>query len=104
MRKASRNYTCGGHALKCDIRRFFDSIDHNILFGLIKKKVSDPDTLDLIQMIIDSFSTLQGKGLPLGNVTSQLFSNVYMNEFDQYVKRELKIWGRRLSPLAVSGA
>lgn len=95
IRQVSKNYRKGGYVVKCDIRKFFDSIDHNILFGLIKKKVKDSNHLELIWEIIDSFSvnleTKDGrKGLPLGNVTSQLFANIYMNELDQYVKRELK--------------
>jgi retron-type reverse transcriptase len=90
IRQVSANYTNSGYALKCDIRKFFDSIDHNVLFDLVKKKITDEDVLSLIRKIIDSFSTFPGKGLPLGNVTSQLFANVYMNELDQYAKRELK--------------
>ena len=74
-------------ALKLDIRKFFDSVDHAILLKLIEQKVSDPGTLWLIKLILDSFSA----GLPLGNVTSQLFANIYLNELDQFVKHELKI-------------
>ena len=90
IRKVSQNYTRPGYALKCDIRKFFDSIDHEILFGLIKRKVADHDLLLLIWEIIDSFSTAPGIGLPLGNVTSQIFANIYMNELDQHVKHEMK--------------
>ena len=90
IRKTSGNHRRQTYALKCDIRKFFDFIDHEILFGLIKKKVIDADLLLLIWKIIDSFSTMSDKGLPLGNVTSQLFANIYLNELDQYVKRELK--------------
>ena len=90
IRNVSKNYTNSGYVLKCDIRKFFDSIDHNVLFDLIKEKVTDESILLLVRQIIDSFSTTSGKGLPLGNVTSQLFANVYMNELVQYVKRVLK--------------
>ncbi len=90
IRKVSNNYRQSGYVLKCDIRKFFDSIDQDILLGLIRKKITDTDLILLIQKIIVSFSTVPGKGLPLGNVTSQLFANIYMNELDQYVKRELK--------------
>lgn len=95
VRRVSRNYRKNGYVVKCDIRKFFDSIDHRILFGLIERRVKDEKLLILIWKIIDSFSvnleTKDGrKGLPLGNVTSQLFVNIYMNELDQYVKRELK--------------
>jgi len=76
--------------LKCDVRKFFDSIDQEILLSFIKSKISEPDTLWLIRKIIASFSTKPGKGLPLGNVTSQLFANIYLNELDQFVKHRLK--------------
>ncbi len=89
-RKASRNYTRPAFALKCDIRKFFDSVDHNILFELISKKIFDKKLLDFILAIIDSFHHRPGKGLPLGNVTSQLFANIYMDEFDQFTKHRLK--------------
>lgn len=91
IQKVSSNHKYQGHVVKCDIRKFFDSIDHDILFDLIKRKITDSNLLILIRKIIDSFSTFSGKGLPLGNVTSQLFANVYMNELDQYIKRELKV-------------
>ena len=90
IRQVSKNHKSSGYVVKCDIRKFFDSIDHNILLGLIEQKIKDANLLMLIRKIIDSFSTGAGKGLPLGNVTSQLFANMYMNQLDQYVKRELR--------------
>ena len=90
IRKVSNNHHNQVYALKCDIKKFFDSIDHNILFDLIKKKVQDSDTLWLIQIILNSFYTKPEKGLPLGNVISQLFANIYMNKFDQFIKHVLK--------------
>lgn len=86
-RRLSRNNTRNIFALKCDIKRFFDSVNQNVLTGLIKRKVQDEDAIWLIEKIIRSFT----KGLPLGNVTSQLFANIYLNELDQFVKRKLKI-------------
>ncbi len=91
IRQVSSNYKNSAHVVKCDIRKFFDSIDHNILFSLIQRKINDSDLVALIRKIIESFSTSSGKGLPLGNVTSQLFANIYMNQLDQYIKRELKV-------------
>ncbi len=78
--------------LKCDIRHFFASIDHKILKSILKKYITNTDLLWLFEEIIDSFYTFgnKGVGLPLGNLTSQLLVNIYMNEFDQFVKRELK--------------
>ncbi len=77
--------------MKCDIRKFFDSINHEILFNLIEKKISCPDTLWLIEIIIKSFRKTENKGIPLGNVISQLFANIYLNELDQFIKHKLKI-------------
>jgi len=79
--------------LKCDIRKFFASIDHRILKNILLKYIADQDLLWLFGRVIDSFNTIGqiGVGLPLGNLTSQLLVNVYMNEFDQFVKRDLKI-------------
>jgi len=87
----SDNYRRNIFALKCDIRKFFDSVDQNILFALIQKKIKDDGALWLINKIIKSFSKEQNKGLPLGNVTSQLFANIYLNEFDQFIKHKLKV-------------
>jgi hypothetical protein len=60
------------------------------LRDLIVKKISDPDMIWLIDLILVSFEKEKGKALPLGNVTSQLFANVYMNEMDQFAKHVLK--------------
>ena len=89
-RKVSENWRTPAYTLKCDIRKFFDSIDHEILCKLIGKKVTDYDTLRLIDIIFASFEKEKGKGLPLGNVTSQLFANIYLNELDQFAKHTLK--------------
>ncbi len=89
-RKVSANHTRPAFVLKCDVRKFFDGIDHSLLFALIAKKVTDDKLLSLILIIIASFHTEPSKGLPLGNVTSQLFANIYLNELDQFVKHILK--------------
>ena len=87
----SKNHTKTVWVLKCDIRKFFASVDHQILIGILQKHLSDERTVSLLQNIIKSFySTASGKGLPLGNLTSQLLVNIYMNEFDQFAKHELK--------------
>ncbi len=91
-RKESKNNTKTIWILKCDIRKFFANIDHKILFQILEKNIPDKDILGLAEKVIESFNgTEAGKGLPLGNLTSQLFSNVYMNEFDQFVKHRLKV-------------
>lgn len=92
-RIVSKNSTRTCWVLKCDIRKFFASIDHAILKNILAKHVTDEDLLQLLGHITDSFSTggKYGVGLPLGNLTSQLLVNIYMNEFDQYVKHKLKV-------------
>jgi retron-type reverse transcriptase len=77
-----------------DIRRFFDSVDHSILKQLLRNPIKDENVLKITDMIIDSFKIDVGSGgnigIPLGNVTSQLFANVYLHELDHFVKQELK--------------
>ncbi len=90
-RKVSKNWKKKAYVLKCDIRKFFDTIDHSILRALIERRVSCTDTMHLIDLLFASFEKEKGKGLPLGNVTSQLFSNIYLNELDQFVKHQLKM-------------
>ncbi len=91
LRKASGNYTRPYYALKCDVRKFFDSISHEVLLKLIQKRIDDSETITLIRQIVFSFHKTPGCGLPLGNVTSQLFANIYLNELDQFIKHRLKI-------------
>jgi len=87
----SKNNTESCWVFKCDIKKFFASINQEILIDILKQYISDKDTIWLLEEIIRSFSsTASGIGLPLGNLTSQLFVNVYMNEFDQFVKHKLK--------------
>jgi len=92
-RQVTRNNTRTGWVLKCDIKKFFASIDHEILLSILRKYIPDKDIIWLLENIIASFHTAQiGErvGLPLGNLTSQLLGNVYMNRFDQWVKHTLK--------------
>jgi len=85
--KVSKNNTKTCWILKCDIKKFFASIDHEILKEILASHIEDEDTVWLLNQVIDSFSP----GLPLGNLTSQLLVNVYMNEFDQFIKHRLKV-------------
>lgn len=89
--KESENNTKTLWILKCDIRKFFASIDQNILIRILEKYIKDPDIILLLSEIIRSFySTKIGVGLPLGNLTSQLLVNIYMNYFDQWIKHRMK--------------
>ncbi|MCX6752789.1 MAG: reverse transcriptase/maturase family protein [Candidatus Nomurabacteria bacterium] len=134
INRVSKNNTKTCWVLKCDIRKFFANIDHDILKSILAKHIQDKDTLNILENIIDSFSSNpigkaygvnnspllaiaktdecaksnfaqnkkltnsaiaenvnNEKGLPLGNLTSQLLVNIYMNEFDQYMKHVLKV-------------
>ncbi|MBT4349690.1 hypothetical protein HOC37_06955 [bacterium] len=88
--KVSQNNTKTCYILKCDIKKFFANIDHKVLKDILKQHISDQNIIWLLNRVIDSFEVSKNKGLPLGNLTSQLFVNIYMNEFDQYVKHKLK--------------
>jgi len=90
-RKVSRNNSRNCFVLKCDIKKYFDSISHKILIDLFKTKIFDANVIWLIEKIIKSYATLSGKGIPLGNITSQLFANIYLNELDKFAKHKLKI-------------
>ena len=89
VRKVSKNYSGNCFALKLDIKKFFESVDHTILLNLLKKKIEDEDFILLIENILSSFS--KDRGIPIGNLTSQIFANVYLNELDKFVKQELRI-------------
>ena len=89
--KISKNNTKSVWVLKCDIRKFFDSINQEILLNLLDLYIPDKEITGLLKIIIGSFYKNEiGKGLPLGNLTSQLFVNIYMNVFDQFAKHQLK--------------
>ncbi|WP_207645960.1 reverse transcriptase domain-containing protein [Tepidibacter thalassicus] len=79
-----------GWVLKMDVAKFFYSINRSILKKILRKKIKDYRYLELLDKIIDS-SPEGERGIPLGNVTSQDFANIYLNELDQYCKRYLKI-------------
>ncbi len=90
--KVSKNNTRTCHVLKCDVRKFFASIDHTTLHHILARHIADAELRDLLDGIVSSFSSAaEGKGLPLGNLTSQLLVNVYMHEFDMYMKQTLRV-------------
>lgn len=81
------------HALKADIARFFPSVCHDVLKRIVRRRIACADTLALIDGIIDSADepgALMPRGIPIGNLTSQLFANVYLHELDMFVKHELR--------------
>lgn len=82
---------CNLYCLTCDISKYFDSISHDTLLALIKDKIKDEKVLWLIKEIVKSSSGKEeGIGIPIGNLTSQLFANIYLNALDRFVKDILK--------------
>jgi hypothetical protein len=100
------------YVLKCDVAKFFPSVDHEILLELLGRVIRDPEVMTLARKIVrsgqgilddeglrvwfagdDLFAVLRPKGLPIGNLTSQFWGNVYMNELDQFVKRDVGVPG-----------
>lgn len=96
------------YILQCDIRKYFPSIDHEILKSLVRRKIKCRDTLWLIDTIIDASNEQEAsiyhfsgdtlltplqrrRGLPIGNLTSQMFANVYLNGLDHFIKEDLHI-------------
>jgi hypothetical protein len=96
--------------LQCDIAKFFPTVDHEILLEILGRTIRDPRVMNLAKLILDTgigildeeapraffpgddlFAVLRPRGLPIGNLTSQFWANVYLNELDQFVKRELKV-------------
>jgi RNA-directed DNA polymerase len=87
----SKNDTRTCWVLKCDIRKFFASVDQAVLVEILESYISDKETADLLREVVGSFSSIPPDiGLPLGNLTSQLLVNVYMNEFDQFMKHTIR--------------
>ena len=81
-----------GYALKADIRHYFQTVDNEILTRIISKRIKDEKTIWLIRTILANHDfKKKGKGMPIGNLTSQFFANVYLNELDYYVKHRLGI-------------
>jgi retron-type reverse transcriptase len=96
------------YVLKADIRKFFPSVDHAILLDLLARRIADRQVMDLIGRIVksgegvldedyvmhwfpgdDLLTPLRPRGLPIGNLTSQFWGNVYLDDLDQHVKRRL---------------
>ena len=86
-----RKYGTEGYILKCDVRKFFDNIDHDLLKARLERTVDDQRTLDFLYKIIDSYEVTTGKGIPMGNQTSQWFALYYLDPLDRLVKEKLRI-------------
>ncbi len=83
---------------RADIKKFFESVDQKILLEIIYRKIKDLKTLELLEKIITSFkfseqrenNFFQQKGMAIGNLTSQIFANIYLNELDRFIKNYVK--------------
>ncbi len=90
--RVTRNYNRDFICVKCDIRKFFDNIDHHILYKLICLRIYEPKMRKLVGGIINSYKCGLGPvGIPIGNLTSQIFANIYLHELDIFAKHELKL-------------
>lgn len=78
------------YAIKADIHHYFQSIDHERLKATIRRIIKDEEALALLDKIIDNVGT-DGKGIPVGNLTSQLFANLYLDRLDKYLKETLHV-------------
>lgn len=85
----SRQYN---YFLKCDIKKYFESIDHHVLKEMLKNKIKDREFLWLLNTIIDN-SNEKTKGIPIGNLTSQHFANFYLDKLDHFIKDVLRVKG-----------
>lgn len=94
-RKITNNLKSGAFCLKADIKHYFQTVDHEILINILKKKIKDNPTINLIKKIIANSNCqrerdITFRGMPLGNLTSQFFANLYLNELDYFIKHNLK--------------
>lgn len=90
--KFARRYK---YFLKCDIKKCFESIDHEVLKNTLARIIKDKKLLGLLNIIINHAvpGAISGKGLPIGNLTSQHFANLYLGKLDHFLKDELSING-----------
>ena len=80
-----------GYLLQCDVSRYFASVDHAVLLGLLERKIADPKMLDLLRGLVAHGAEREGTGMPIGNLTSQLFANLYLDPLDHFVRERLRV-------------
>lgn len=91
MREHYKNYATSGYFLKCDIKKYFSSIHHQVLKNRLQKIIPDKNILNLLFDIIDSYEYSPDRGIPMGNQTSQTFALFYLDSIDRFIKETLKI-------------
>jgi len=79
--------------LKIDIEKYFDSVDHQVMMTMLGRYFKDRQLLGLFRKILDTYETQPGKGMPIGNLISQHFANVYLTAFDRFMKENRRIRG-----------
>lgn len=79
--------------LKLDVRKFFDSVHHEVLIGQLARMFKDAAVVGIFEQIIRSYAASPGRGLPIGNLTSQYFANHYLNGLDRFIKERLRVKG-----------
>ena len=78
-------------AMKCDVRKYFENIDHGILLEILRKNIGDDKIFNLLKTVVKSFNNNVSRGIPLGNITSQIFANIYLNELDEFATGDLEL-------------
>lgn len=81
----------GGYRLQCDIKSYFASVDHRVMMALLARCLGDARMLELLHSLLAHGAESAGKGMPIGNLTSQLFANLYLDPFDHFVKEALRV-------------
>lgn len=80
--------------MKCDVRKYFESINQKRLLDILESQVQEKSIFNLIKIVVESFNSEIGKGIPLGNITSQIFANIYLNDLDKFAEKELDLKNR----------
>ncbi|MCK9325941.1 MAG: RNA-directed DNA polymerase [Bacteroidales bacterium] len=76
--------------LKLDIHKYFDSISHDKMYNHLETLFKDKRLLSVFRVILDSYETVSGRGIPIGNLTSQYFANAFLSNLDHYIKEKLR--------------
>jgi len=80
-----------GYRVQCDIKRYFASVHHEVLVDLLSRRLGDRRLLQLLRTLVQHGAETPDRGMPIGNLTSQLFANIYLDALDHYVKEELRV-------------
>jgi len=85
-----RRHKCEGFTLKCDIHHYFASVDHEVLKAFLRRKIGDRKLIRLLDTLINTHQEEGKRGIPIGNLTSQLFANIYLSQLDHFIKEQLR--------------